>query len=198
VGSFNPTAYSNSIEVATAARSELQDNGFIGVKLHPALNRYDPLDPQVMSFLDELADWSRPLPVWLCTYFYYKGGVLRKTTVDTIYEIVGRYPTVSFILTHAAGPDILRLAHAVRSCPNAFLELSFTLTRYLGSSVETDIRYLLQTFDQRMLHGSDFPEVSLTRAATAFDAVSRDCELDARERVLGLNLREILEGVVDG
>jgi predicted TIM-barrel fold metal-dependent hydrolase len=198
VASFNPIQYAETKTVAKEARKQLDRQGFIGLKLHPRLNQYDPLDPHVLSLLDEIAGWKTPLPIWLCTYFYYQGAALRKPAVDTIFELVSRYPTIPFMLAHAGGPDILRLAYVVRHCPNAFLDLSFTLSRYLGSSVETDIRYLINTFEKRLIFGSDFPEISQGQALTDFRGLAGNTKPGALERVLGINLLEILEQVAAG
>jgi predicted TIM-barrel fold metal-dependent hydrolase len=192
VASFNPVQYAEAKTVAMEARKQLDGQGFVGLKLHPRLNQYDPLDPRALSLLDEIAAWETPLPIWLCTYFYYQGATLRRPAVDAIFELVSRHPTIPFILAHAGGPDILRLAHVVRHCPNAFLDLSFTLSRYLGSSVETDIRYLIGTFEKRLIFGSDFPEISQGQALNDLRGLAVNIKPGALERVLGINLLEIL------
>jgi len=195
VASFNPADYANSQEVSREIRKQLKDEGFIGVKLHPRLNHYDPLDARMFALLDEIASWPKPLPVWIDTLFYYPGGVLKKPPVETIHEMVGSYPGITFFLSHAGGADILRLSQAVRSCPNTYLELSLTLTRYLGSSVEMDIRYLLRTFEQRLVFGSDFPEVSLSQAKNVFDMLLKGAKPGASDLVLGGNFcKLILQG----
>jgi len=48
IGGFNPTAYSNLNEIDEAVR-ELAKRRFAGIKLHPRLNRYDPLDPRCLT-----------------------------------------------------------------------------------------------------------------------------------------------------
>ena len=192
VASFNPIAYSNTRTVAAEARGQLTGRGFIGLKLHPRLNQYDPLDPNVLSLLDEIASWSNALPVWLCTYFYRQGGMLRKPAVEAIFELVGRYPGIPFILAHAGGPDILRLAYVIRHCPNAFLDLSFTLSRYLGSSVEKDIKYLMRTFEKRLIFGSDFPEISQVQALSDLWNLAVDAKPGALEHILAINLTEAI------
>ncbi len=194
VASFNPAGCSTTAETARQARQRLAGQGFAGVKLHPRLNRYDPLDPRVLALLDEIASWASPLPIWLCTYFYYQGGSLKKPAVEAIFELVSSHPTVPFILAHAAGPDILRLAHVVRHCPNAYLDLSFTLSRFLGSSVETDIRFLLRTFERRLLFGSDFPEISQAQALADLEGLLPETKPESSEHVLGTNLRNLVRG----
>lgn len=191
--SFNPAKFSNASEVRCAARKILQDSPFAVLKLHPRFNKYDPLDPRCLALLDEVASWERPLPIWLCTYWQYQGAKLQKPIVETLHELAGLFPSLKFVFLHAGGTNILSLAQAIRDCPNVFLDLSFTLHRYMGSSVEIDIRYLLRSFEQRLLFGSDFPEISIGAALNDFEVVSEGLDEYSRACVLGGNLIRLLD-----
>lgn len=193
VGGFNPVAWPSTTQVALEARAQLRDAGFLGVKLHPRLHRYDPLDPRVFALLEEMSGWAAPPALWLCTMFHHQGGSLRKGPVESIYELVNTFPRLRFVLAHGGGPDLLRLSTAVRHCPNAVLDISSTLVRFAGSTVETDVRYLLSTFDRRLVFGSDFPEISVTEARTVLDRVGSSAKPGAVARVLGQNLADFLD-----
>lgn len=188
VGSFNPISCHDEMAVMERARCEFKDHGFAGIKLHPRFHRYNILDRRVQSLFDEFSTWDSPPVIWLCTFFYYNGGVLPKSPVEMIHEVVGRYPNLKFILLHGGGPDLLRLAFALRDTPNAYLDLSYTMCKYRASSVESDIRYLLSTFDRRMVFGSDFPEINLKQAVTDFEDLSIQSPPHVRENVLSKNL----------
>jgi len=190
--SLNPVAYSSCDELEDAARVVLKNGPFKVLKLHPRLNRYDPLDPRCLRLLEEIASWSRPPLIWLCTHFRYHGAVLRKSPVDTLHELVGRFAGLKFVLLHGGGADILRLAEAVRDCPNAFLDISFTLHRYQNSSVALDMTYLFRTFERRIVFGSDFPEISIGQALRDFRSLARNLPSRSRAQILGANLAEIL------
>jgi predicted TIM-barrel fold metal-dependent hydrolase len=190
--SFNPAAHVSAADASTALRAELRGSGYKALKLHPRLNRYDPLDPRCLAVLEEIASWEQPLPVWLDTLFYYRGGELRKPPVDTIHELVGRFPSLPFILLHGGGSWILQVAEAIRDCPNAFLDISFTLQRYRSSSIAADLRHLLSSFDRRMVFGSDFPEVGVRVALESFREIADGIAPDKAANVLGANLSGIL------
>jgi predicted TIM-barrel fold metal-dependent hydrolase len=190
--SFNPAAYASPTEAQTNLRVELDGTLFSAMKLHPRLNHYDPLDSRCLAVLEVLASEKRPLPVWLDTLFYYRGGSLRKPVVDTIHELVGRFPSITFVLLHGGGSWILQVAEAIRDCPNAFLDVSFTLHRYQNSSIAADLRYLASTFDRRLLFGSDFPEVSVRSALESFQQLTRGIPSEKCTNVLGENLKRIL------
>jgi predicted TIM-barrel fold metal-dependent hydrolase len=189
---FNPAAYSNAGEARSRLRAELRGSDYKALKLHPRLNRYDPLDPRCLAILEEIASWEQPLPIWLDTLFYYRGGELRKPPVETIYELVGRFPTLTFVLLHSGGSWILHVAEAIRDCPNAFLDISFTLQRYRSASIAADFRYLLSSFDRRVVYGSDFPEVGMRSALETVREIADGISPDKCANVLSGNLSKIL------
>lgn len=174
-------------------RNGFRDRGFTGLKLHPRMHGYQVLDTRVRVALNELADWPKPPLVWICTYLYSPGIALPKSPVDSLFELVGAYPGLTFVLAHAGGPDALRLAHAVRHCPNAHLDLSYTQSHFKGSSVEADLCWLIDHFENRLLFGSDFPEVSPVEARRDFEVLSQNAKPGAVEKILGTNLARLLE-----
>ena len=190
--SLNPAAYGDVKEARANLRSELEGRGYKALKLHPRLNRYDPLDPRCLAVLEELSSWEHPLPVWLDTLFYYRGGTLQKPPVDTIHELVGRFPTLPFVLLHGGGSWIMQVAEAIRDCPNAFLDISFTLQRYRSSSIAADLRYLVSTFDERVVFGSDFPEIAIRSALDSLQEIANGISPDKFANVVGTNLSRIL------
>jgi predicted TIM-barrel fold metal-dependent hydrolase len=188
VGSFNPCAYGSVREMRQAAGHDLRDRGLLGVKLHPRLGRYDPLDDRVLAFLDEVAGWDERLAIWVCSLFHAPGVALRKGPVESACDLVGRTPELTFVLAHGGGPHLLAMATALRPAPNVYLDLSWTATRLAGSSIRLDIAHLLDTFDRRLVFGSDFPEVSIAEAIGSLRSVAGD----AASAVWGSNLVGLL------
>ncbi|HVN21449.1 MAG TPA: amidohydrolase family protein [Dongiaceae bacterium] len=189
--SFNPAAHTTPSEVRSRVRDELQGQPYRALKLHPRLNRYDPLDARCLAVLEEVAMFDRPLPIWMDTLFYYHGGTLSKPVVDTIHELVGKFPSLTFVLLHGGGTWIAHVAEAVRDCPNAFLDISFTLHRY-RDLLDREIRHLVSTFDRRVIFGSDFPEISIRDALQSFHEVTTGLPAEKCANVLGANLGRIL------
>jgi predicted TIM-barrel fold metal-dependent hydrolase len=189
VGAFDPSVHETSQAACRAARRELAGRGLTGVKLHPRLGGYDLLDDRVLAVLDELAGWEEPLAVWICTLLHVPGLRPRRGPVEALCEVVGRWPQTTFVLAHGGGPDLLRLATAVRPAHNAMLDLSYTLTRLIKSSVAQDLASLLQTFERRLVFGSDFPEGHIASARAALTELA---DAEAAELVLGANLARTL------
>jgi len=190
--SFNPAAYATPKDASSALRAELRGSPYQALKLHPRLGHYDPLDPRCLAVLEEMTSWEQPLPVWLCTLFYYRGGQLRRAPVDTIHELVGRFPSLTFVLVHGGGSWIMQVAEAIRDCPNSFLDISFTMQKYRSSSIAADLRYLAGNFDRRMIFGSDFPEASIRGSVEMFREIAHGISPEKCANVLGENLNRIL------
>jgi predicted TIM-barrel fold metal-dependent hydrolase len=168
--SFNP-ADGRGVDVVSAARDALRDGPFAVVKLHPRLNRYDLLDPNVLALLDELSAWSAPPPIWLDSLLYPKGVIPRLSPTESIRHLAERYSRLRFMLLHAGGANALAWFEALAALPNVMLDLSYSLTRYQRTSVALDHRFLAERFDRRTVFGSDFPEVSIADAVAALEAI---------------------------
>ncbi|MBN1183783.1 MAG: amidohydrolase family protein [Bacteroidales bacterium] len=190
--SINPTEFSNPNEAAAYARGLLCEGRFPVLKLHPRLHKFDVLDSRCLSILDEIAQKKLPVLVWLDTLFRYNGASMSKPPIDSIHKLVGEYSSIKFVLLHSCGSDILRLADAIRDCKNVLLDISYTLGRYKGSSVDLDLSYLFRTFDKRIVFGSDFPEISIGEALADFELLCKGLSLEKKERILGLNLSNLL------
>lgn len=190
--SFNPAAYDSPEHAARECRARLHDQPFKVLKLHPRLNRYDPLDPRCLAVLAELASWEHRVPIWLDTLFRFRGGTLHKPVVDTIHELVVRFGQLDFVLLHAGGTWALHVAEALRDCPNALLDLSHTLHRYADTSLMADFRFLLRRFDRRTVFGSDFPEITMSETLAVLRHCGEGLPAEKLENVLGRNVAALL------
>lgn len=191
-GSFNPARYSSPSAAVQAARTRLAGQSFAAIKFHPRMNGYDPLDERMIAVLQEFRQWEAPPKVWLDTLFYRRGVLLRQPPVHAIHTLVNSVPELTFMLLHGTGRTIVSLAEAIRDCPNAYIDISFTLNRYQGSSLPGDLRHLVTIFDQRLVFGSDFPEVSIPDALAQTSALLDGLPDDKVSAVLGGNLARIL------
>jgi predicted TIM-barrel fold metal-dependent hydrolase len=188
IAGFNPAAHSGELEVA-AALAELARTGAAGIKLHSRLNDYDPLDPRCLTAIDAAGDLG--LPVFFCTICQQ-----RSRSVGSIVEIVDRLATrpsrARIVLLHGGGTAILDLFELVRMHAHLLLDLSFTILRYAGSSLDLDLSYLMQQLDQRLVLGSDFPQYTPMQALERFDELSVGLSDHKRANILHANLERLL------
>jgi predicted TIM-barrel fold metal-dependent hydrolase len=191
--SINPASFNGPSEAALQAKKLLSSGKYTVLKLHPRLHKYDIFDSRFLCILEEVEKADMKVHVWLDTLLYYRDARLAKPPVGSIHDLVARFPSIKFVLLHGCGSEVLRLADAIRDCENTLLDISYTLSRYKGSSVDLDLAFLFKNFDQRIVFGSDFPEVSVQQAITDFDALTKKLSSHKRNAILHKNLSELLE-----
>ncbi len=192
-GRFVPVAGVNPRTLPTERRVEavvakLAEQGFAGIKLHPRLNGYDPLDAKCLAAID--AAGKNGLVVFLDTLFRQR-GLPTTNAPDTIDYLAGACPDTRLVLLHAAGPSMLELFEIVRMYPNLRLDFSFTIMRYAGSRLDDDLRFLFRTTDQLITLGSDFPEYTPAQVLERFEALAVGLEPHRRENILHGNLERL-------
>ena len=64
------------------------------------------------------------------------------------------------------------------------------MSKYKGSSLEIDIKYLFKTFDQRICIGSDSPEFSHKTLRNLFNHYSEGVELKKLTNIANQNLQK--------
>jgi predicted TIM-barrel fold metal-dependent hydrolase len=143
---------------ASAAGREIAafaDAGFSGIKLHPRLHGFDPLDPRCLAAIAEAS--GHGLVVFLDTLF--RQPTLATThAADVIDRIAHACAGTRLVLLHGGGPALLEVAEVVRLHPGLVLDLSFTLLKYAGTSLDADLGWVMWNLDERVVIGSDMPE----------------------------------------
>jgi hypothetical protein len=108
-------------------------------------------------------------------------------------EAVAGAPGLRMVLLHGGTVELLRYAEAIRSNRNLLLDLSFTLNRYAGSSLDQDITYLFRTFDQRICIGSDYPDYAPAQVRERFEHFAAGLAQDKQDNIGWRNISSLLE-----
>jgi predicted TIM-barrel fold metal-dependent hydrolase len=169
----------------------LRDLGFRGIKLHPRFSRFT----QDMQCLGDLfaAAGEAGLVVFLCTYLHCAAEQAPRQ--DPYYDIVAalaRAPHTRVVLVHGGDVQLLRYAELVRHNDNLLLDLSMTMMKYAGSSLDMDLRFLLASFDRRVCVGTDWPEYGTQEVARRFEALSAGLTDAKRDNAAQANLARFL------
>lgn len=171
--------------------SVIKKKGYVGVKIHPRIsNLYldNPLLPQAIDDANELG-----LAVLLCTYLYSPVQSYHINNIANIGELLTKINTHSkVVLLHGGAVRLMEMMEIVRAFPNALLDLSFTLCKYAGSSLDLDLQFLFRMFDRRICIGSDFPEISLKSMRERFDYFSDGIAPEKAENIAYRNLYTLL------
>lgn len=170
----------------------IKNLGYSGIKVHPRLSGMSVREPRFARLLQVAA--SENLVVFHCTYQF--GADVSLHPVDPLpflMEAVSAVPNLRMVLLHGGTIEVLRYAEAIRSNPNLLLDLSFTLNRYRGSSVDLDIGYLFKSFDQRICVGTDFPEYDPSDVRERFEAFASGLQEEKRDNIGWKNITTLMK-----
>ena len=187
IAGFNPLK-SRSLRMELAQIAKL---GFKGIKIHPRFSGIKVQEYDLAPVLQLAGKFG--LVVFYCTYMHC--GLPHYPTSDPFYSLVRwlqQAPDTKVVLVHGGDVQVLRYAELVRFNPNLMLDLSLTLMKYPGSSVDADIRFLFRYFDRRICIGSDFPEYSLAAVRQRFEEFAEGVSLEKKENIAFGNLSRFL------
>lgn len=195
MGKLLPIAYlSFDNKNQTDIRQELSSikmKGYVGVKIHPRISNLlldNPLIPYAIDVANE-----QNLSVLFCSYLYSDKQSYFINNIYQIGEILLKIDNKSkIILLHGGGVRLLEMMEIVRAFPNTLLDLSFTLSKYASSSLDMDIQFLFNNFDQRICVGSDFPEITINKLRTRFDTFSQNIDTTKAENIAYKNLSKFI------
>ncbi len=187
IAGFNPVR-----DASPAALATLRAMGFRGIKVHPRFSgltrRLGLLGPTLRAAGDA------GLVVFLCTYSHCRLADYPAT--DPFFDLVESLraaPATRVVLVHGGDVNLLRYAELVRHNPNLLLDLSMTLMKYAGSSLDADLRFLFSRFDERICIGTDWPEYSAQAVRARFDDLTQGVSAEKRRHAASRNLAAFLD-----
>ena len=187
IAGFSPAASSNiDRDLMT-----IKKMGFKGIKIHPKQPVIRLKDPRLFKTV-KIAEQLQ-LRIFLCTYLH--SPLKNYPSEDPLWDIVALLrsaPEASVMLVHAGDVNLLRYAELVRFNPNLLLDLSLTFMKYRSSSLDMDIRFLFEQFDQRICIGTDFPEYSHQEVRELFVKMSRGLSREKLENIGHRNVERFL------
>ncbi|GGY06521.1 metal-dependent hydrolase [Litchfieldella qijiaojingensis] len=154
IAGFDPSKYESISEISIKLK-EISCRRFAGIKLHPRLNKYNPLSSKCLFTIQKASESG--LIVFLDTLFRQM-YLPSRHTADIIDKIAFSCPDTKIVLLHGGGTSMLDVYEIVRMRKNLLLDISFSMMRYKGSSLDLDIKFIANTLDERVTLGSDFPE----------------------------------------
>lgn len=194
-----PVAYCNPMECVSSRESmtrhfrSVKHAGYVGIKLHPRMGNFKFCDSQVADVICAAKDAG--LFSMICTYGFGNKTEYSEISAHGLMTLLNALENdVRLILLHGGLTNILEWSEALRSRPNVLLDLSFTLLRFEGSSLDLDIQFLFNTFDQRICVGSDHPQYSLLELRRRFDHFAGSVSLQKAQNIGYANLRNFLDG----
>ncbi|MBU7006396.1 amidohydrolase family protein [Phosphitispora fastidiosa] len=159
---------------------------YVGIKIHPRFSKvtYDNvLLPEVVKTANELN-----LAVMLCTYFYRSGNDYYRNNMVSLRELLSKLNGEKIILLHSCTVRLFEMMEVAREFHNVLLDLSLTLCKYEGSSLDLDIQFLFKNFDRRICVGSDGPEFDSKKLRERFNYFSQGLDREKVENIAYKNI----------
>jgi predicted TIM-barrel fold metal-dependent hydrolase len=175
-------------------RRDIEEYGLKGLKVHPRIQRID-LNSQIMIEIAKVSvDINLPI---LIDCFPQADNVfpIEETFPERIGELAQKVPEAKIIMAHAGGYRLWDAFFIARANPNLYLDFSFSISYFKGSSIEQDLGFVLRELGaRRCIFGSDHPEMTLEQALRDAEQMVERIGLspEDREYFFGKTLLSIL------
>jgi uncharacterized protein len=168
--------------IAAAVRSLRKKKCFKGLKLHPRTQGFT-LDHKNLSYVLEEASRYRA-PVVIDCFPYGKGNYLDLRNYPIAFDRIAKnHPDVKIVMAHMGGNRVLDALVVAKSNNNIYLETSFTLSYFKGSSVEQDIAFIIRKLgSHRILYGSDYSSFGIAESLESFARFCKKFGVSKAER----------------
>lgn len=165
----------------------IKNIGYCGIKLHPRIGNFT-LDNQFLPIVIDKANEMK-LAVLFCTYFYSNKQPMTVNNIDRFNDMLLKVNEKSrVILLHGGVVRLLEMMEIVRAFPNLLMDLSLTMCKYAGSSLDEDIKFLFQSFDRRICVGSDHPEINFATLRKRFNHFASFTTVEKAENIAHKNI----------
>lgn len=148
--------------------------GLKGLKLHPTLQGFDPLDPRLDAFFERAAALQLPLLVHTGTSGVgarQPGGQGLRIDVCQPMRwdpVAARFPSLKILLAHVGWPWHLEAVAMALHKTNVFIDISGWKYKYLPAEILREMKGRLQ---EQVLFGTDYPMFELLAQLQEFDAL---------------------------
>ena len=170
----------------------LREIGYRAIKVHQRLLGTNFNSTQLGKIFHEAH--VNDFVVFYCTYYHNR--ISEYPAYDPLQTLIAAFkkaPACRVVLIHGGTVDILRYAELVRFNSNLLLDLSLTMFKYRGSSLDADIHFLIQNFDEKICIGTDHPEYTHPHLRHWFDTVTAGLPDDKACNIASLNLKRFLQ-----
>jgi predicted TIM-barrel fold metal-dependent hydrolase len=130
--------------------------GYKGLKLHPRFNNFKLESKDTTLLCREAGNLG--IPVLICSFVDGK-NLKHEILPQHFATLAEKCSGTNFIWAHMGGYKVLDFLFLGKPLPNVFMDFSFTLQYFQGSSVTKDVVYAMRNMKfERIFYGSDYPD----------------------------------------
>lgn len=170
----------------------VSETGGVGVKFHPYIQSLTRDTFAQVKRTAEVVDKNDLLTIIDCSY---GSELLYQTNGVELGHELARHVDSPILLAHGGGPRILDAVSSAEAIPNVYLDTSFSLQFWEGSSVIQDYKFAASRLGgERLLWGSDDPFVGQLPSFERATEFATD-HIESQEDYFGNTISELI-GVV--
>lgn len=171
----------------------LKELGYYGIKLNPRLGKFVYDNPILPAIIYEANNAN--LLIMICSYCYGHDMNTCQMGIESMINLIRACDSESrIIILHGGVTKLLEVSEEIRSFKNIIMDLSYTIQRFVGSSLEYDIQYLFNNFDHHLCIGSDHPQYTLSFTRKRFEKLADGIPEEKLSNIAYLNLDRLLKG----
>lgn len=159
---------------------------FVGLKLHPRLQDFVPDDPKVIDLVSYAGELGVPT---LIDAFPDGTALMNGFDPLSFARLAKNCPNSKIILAHMGGHYCLDFLMLAKRLPNVYMDISYSLLYYRGSSIPQNILYACKSMRyEKVMYGSDYPDRSLS------DTVNLSLEIFQENSISTENIQKVFSG----
>jgi predicted TIM-barrel fold metal-dependent hydrolase len=180
--------YANNL---SRVMKEINEKKINALKIHSRIQKLSDIDyPLLTEYLKQAPD---NIPV-IVDAFYYGEDIEHLPSLPYIIKWAKLFPERKFIVAHCGGYEIIKYLFHLRTLPNIYYDLSFSLQYLSDSSLFVDMIKLIKFTDKKkIMFGSDYhwasPKLQYNVLTNIFEKLSLPEK--EREMILYYNAEEI-------
>lgn len=148
--------YKNNLEFV---QNEIAQKNINGIKIHSKIQGITEQD--YVHLFDGMQRTNLEGMVVTVDAFYSQHNLLVQPNLQKISEMVQLFPKNNFVIAHSGGIHVLEYFMHLRTLPNVYFDLSFSLEYLKYASVMQDFKLLLRFGNpEKIIFGTDAPFIS--------------------------------------
>jgi hypothetical protein len=171
-------------------------NGLRGIKFHSYVQKIIELEwPLVLKWACAAAD----LNLFICIDASYgTAGMYEQDNLRLAAWLAQRITQAPIIILHSGGMRAFEAWLLAESCPNIWVETSFSINYYKGTRIEEDLATVYRRLSgERVLYASDHPYVPMQSSLKNFKRFLKKYRINdsMQRKMLNSNANNLLEMV---
>jgi predicted TIM-barrel fold metal-dependent hydrolase len=158
--------------------NEILELGLKGIKFHPRIQHETIAQWEERGVLSEIE--KAGIPLLVCGWQQTSSAIADMQNIQPIQidRIAKKYKDLKIVMAHLGGHKFWDAFFCARSNPNIYLDCSYFFDFFRRTSIEDDFWTIFKKIDEKIIFGTDFPEVNSKAYKDYLDKKADDYKLD--------------------